>query len=353
MFLGKSYQAAFAGYSSEVAAIFASLPIMPKSQSIYFLLLPDTLLLDLAGPADAFLFANRYQNQIRFELKFIGPQDSIQSSVGLHLSPLHALPDKLEDEAILVLPGQIGGLEVYQEPHAQEAIRWLRQTVTSRHRLMCICSGALLAAYAGLLQGHKATTHHHHCEELASIDSSIKIEENRIFVEDGNICTSAGVTAGIDLALHITSELAGPLAAGAVARNLVVYMRRSGTDPALSPWLKYRNHIHPVVHKIQDAMVKDPAYPWNLSQLASIACSSTRHVTRLFKQQTDISIQAYLNSLRLSLASKFLSNTDWSIERVAEASGFGSARQFRRIWSMHFATPPSLFIQQNNHHQTN
>ncbi|MFZ6874625.1 GlxA family transcriptional regulator [Undibacterium sp. Di27W] len=314
---------------------------MPRTQAVYFLLLPDTLLLDIAGPADALLFANRYQDEVGFELHFISPQQNINSSVGLQLGPLQALPAQFDADAILVLPGLIGGNEVYALPDAQVAIKWLAQHVQTSHRLVCICSGALLAAHAGLLRGHKATTHHNHCHELASIDSSIKVEENRIFVEDGRISSSAGVTAGIDLVLHLVSELTGPLTASAVARNLVVYMRRSGNDPQLSPWLKHRSHLHPAVHKMQDAMVKDPAHSWNLTELANIACSSSRHATRVFKLHTEVSIQAYLTSLRLSLASKFLSNTDWSIERIAEASGFGSARQFRRIWNMHFPAPPS------------
>jgi len=314
---------------------------MPRIQPVYFLLLQDTLLLDIAGPADALLFANRYQDEVRFEMHFISPQQSVSSSVGLQLGPLQALPEQLAADAILVLPGLIGGNEVYLLPDAQIAIKWLSKKVLLNHRVICICSGALMAAHAGLLSGHRATTHHNHCHELADIDSSIKIEENRIFVEDGRISTSAGVTAGIDLALHLVSELTSPLAASAVARNLVVYMRRSGNDPQLSPWLKYRNHLHPIVHKMQDAMVKDPAYPWNLTELANIACSSTRHATRLFKLHAEVSIQTYLNSLRLSLATKFLANTDWSIERIAEAAGFGSARQFRRIWNIHFTAPPS------------
>ncbi|MES2037328.1 MAG: helix-turn-helix domain-containing protein [Pseudomonadota bacterium] len=314
---------------------------MLRIQSVYFLLLSDTLLLDIAGPADALLFANRYQDEVRFEMRFISPQESVNSSVGLQLGPLQPLPEQLAEDSILILPGLIGGNEVYTLPDAQIAIKWLSQHVHTDHRVVCICSGALLAAHAGLLSGHKATTHHNHCRELAEIDSSIRIEENRIFVEDGRISTSAGVTAGIDLALHLVSELTSPLAASAVARNLVVYMRRSGNDPQLSPWLKYRNHLHPVVHKIQDAMVKNPAHPWNLTELANIACSSTRHVTRLFMLHADVSIQTYLTSLRLSLAEKFLANTDWSIERIAEAAGFGSARQFRRIWNAHFSAPPS------------
>ncbi|MES2070446.1 MAG: helix-turn-helix domain-containing protein [Pseudomonadota bacterium] len=307
----------------------------PKPYTVYFLLLPETLLIDMAGPADALLFANRYQQEICFDLKFISPFPRIHTSIGLQLGDLAPLPQQLEQDAILVLPGLVGMEFHYDTPEEQACIQWLRQQVKASHRLICICSGALLAAHAGLLAHHTATTHHDHCKDLAQIDSSIRVEENRIFVEHGMVSTSAGVTAGIDLALHLISELAGPLTAAAVARNMVVYMRRAGSDPQLSPWLKHRNHIHPVVHKVQDAVTKDPAHPWSLPELAEIACTSSRHLTRLFKTHTGVSVQEYLTSLRLSLASNLLTRTGWSMDRVAQASGFGSARQFRRVWS-HF-----------------
>ncbi|GGC99109.1 hypothetical protein GCM10011396_53310 [Undibacterium terreum] len=184
-----------------------------KRHTVYFLLLPDTLLIDMAGPADALLFANRYQKDIHFDLKFISPFPQIRSSVGLLLGELAPLPDELEADAILILPGLVGMEFHYDTPEEKAAIRWLRQQVKPSNRLICICSGALLAAHAGLLSNHAATTHHDHCKDLANIDSSIRVEENRIFVEQGMVSTSAGVTAGIDLALHLISQLAGPLTA--------------------------------------------------------------------------------------------------------------------------------------------
>ncbi|MDE2429698.1 MAG: helix-turn-helix domain-containing protein [Burkholderiales bacterium] len=320
-----------------------------RRQALYFLLLPDTLLLDMAGPADAFSFANRYQNEVFFELKFISPYPQVSCSVGLQLGPLSPLPAQLEDDAIIVLPGLVGMEFHYDSPQEQACIRWLRQHRRNSHRLMCICSGALLAAHAGLLSGHTATTHHDHCHDLAQIDSSIRVEENRIFVEQGNISTSAGVTAGIDLALHLISELTSPMTATAVARNMVVYMRRAGSDPQLSPWLRYRNHIHPVIHKVQDAISKNPAHPWHLDELAALACTSTRHLTRLFKTHTTVSVQEYLSTLRLSLSAQMLMQSDWSIERIAEAAGFGSARQFRRLWHQAYAMTPSAFQSLHQH----
>lgn len=320
-----------------------------KRYTVYFLLLPDTLLIDMAGPADALLFANRYQQDVYFDLKFISPLPQIRTSIGLPLGDLSALPQQLEADAILVLPGLVGMEFHYDTPAEQAAIRWLRQQVKPGNRLICICSGALLAAHAGLLSHHAATTHHDHCKDLAQIDSSIRVEENRIFVEHGMISTSAGVTAGIDLALHLVSQLAGPLTAAAVARNMVVYMRRAGSDPQLSPWVMHRNHLHPVIHKVQDAVTKDPAHPWSLPQLADIACTSSRHLTRLFKTHTGVSVQEYLTSLRLSLASSLLTQTGWSMDRVAQASGFGSVRQFRRVWGHFHEEPPKAYRSPQAH----
>ena len=316
-----------------------------KIQTIYFLLLPDTLLLDLAGPSDAFLFANRYQENIRFNLVFISPLPEITCSAGLQLAPLRPLPTSLEDGAILVLPGLVGQNCYYNSPSEQQAISWLRNHYHQQHRLICICSGALLAAHAGILGGHHATTHHDHCQDLMQIDSSICVEENRIFVEDRQISTSAGVTAGIDLVLHMIGDLAGPLTAALVARNMVVYMRRSGHDPQLSPWLQHRNHLHPAIHKVQNAILKNPAHSWNLTNLSAIACTSSRHLTRLFKLHSGISIQEYLSGLRLAIAKQLLTETQLPIDNIAHKAGFGSARQFRHIWNTTYSFSPSAARQ--------
>lgn len=318
-----------------------------RQQIVYFLLLPDTLLIDLAGPADALLFANRYQDDIRFELKFISPANSVSCSLGLQLSPLLALPDTLEDNAIIVIPGMTGACSNYQSPQELACIRWLREHVKASHRVACICSGALLAAHAGLLHGHAATTHHDHCADLATIDSSIRVEENRIFVEHGMMITSAGVTAGIDLALHLIAKLVNPMVATTVARNMVVYMRRCGTDAQLSAWLKHRQHLHPAVHKVQDAIMKHPEYDWSLPELADLACTSTRHLSRLFKTHAGLTAQEYLSGLRLELAAKLLTQTTWSVEKVAQAAGFGSARQFRRIWTRSYGLAPAAYQLQH------
>ncbi len=167
------------------------------------------------------------------------------------------------------------------------------------------------------------------------------VQHNRIFVQDGHVMTSAGVTAGIDLALQLIADYADPTVAVRVARKLVVYVRRSGTDAQLSPWFAHRNHLHPAVHRAQDAIVADPARDWDLASIAAAAHTSVRHLTRLFRHELGVTAQGYLQHIRIAIARERLDTTALSIERVAEAAGFRSAHQMRRAWRGHQAGTPS------------
>jgi len=198
----------------------------------------------------------------------------------------------------------------------------------------------LLAARAGLLDGRACTTHHESCAELAEIAPSARVLENRLYVADGTCYTSAGITTGIDLMLHLVGQLLDPACGMAIARFLVVYSRRGGADPQLSPWLEGRNHVHPAVHRVQDAVAADLTRAWTLSALARIASVSDRHLSRLFNEHVGMSIVQYVNGLRVARAQELLRKTKLDMEQVAERTGFGSARQFRRAWHRVHATPP-------------
>ncbi len=313
-----------------------------KRQAVYFILPPRTLLLDMAGPAEALTMANRYQSDVRFELHYAGPSAQIKSSIGLTLSGISTLPELPARNAMIVVSGAGSAPEDPDSQMARGAIvEWLRRIARPTHRLVFICSGALLAARAGLLDHRSCTTHHGDCNELRRLAANAKVLDNRIYVVDGNVYTSAGVTTGVDLMLHVISEIAGPLCAVAVARNMVVYVRRTGADPQLSPWLEARNHIHPVVHRVQDATAADPAHHWTLDELAAVAHASPRHLTRLFQVHTGTTPVAYINCLRIALARRLLTNSHLTLDQVAERAGFGSSRHLRRIWRQYSATPPS------------
>jgi transcriptional regulator GlxA family with amidase domain len=313
-----------------------------KRQAVYFILPPRTLLLDVAGPAEALNMANRYQSEVRFELHYAGPSAQIKSSIGLRLSDISTLPESPARNAMIVVSGAGSAPEDPDSETARGAIvEWLRRIARPTHRLVFICSGALLAARAGLLEHRACTTHHDDCDELRRLAANAKVLDNRIYVVDGNVYTSAGVTAGVDLMLQVIGEIAGPLCAVAVARNMVVYLRRTGADPQLSPWLEGRNHIHPVVHRVQDATAADPTRRWTLDELAAVAHASPRHLTRLFQMHTGTTPLAYINCMRIALARQLLTNSQFTLDEVAERAGFGSSRHLRRIWRQYSTTPPS------------
>jgi transcriptional regulator GlxA family with amidase domain len=309
---------------------------------------PRVLLLDVAGPIEVLRKANLEQSALRFEVRYVGPSATLMSSVGLELAGLAPLPERLPAGAIVVLPGSadqpLGGTGAGREGDgdAEEAIvRWLARTVRPGVRLASICSGALLAARAGLLDGHACTTHHGCIAALKRLAPAAEVLENRLFVEDGDRLTSAGITAGIDLMLHVLAGMAGHACAVAVARYLVVYLRRGGDDPQLSPWLEGRNHIHPALHRAQDAVASDPSKDWSVGALARAAGMSARNLSRLFNEQAGMSITDYVNRVRLALAKELLSGSRLGMEAVAERSGFASSRQLRRAWGRLHREPPS------------
>jgi len=321
----------------------------PIDISVYVVVPPRALLLDIAGPIEVLRKANLVQDKLRFTITYIGPSPMVGSSVGLALTGIGPLPDHLPDGALVVVSGSTDAPIVNALTSGREGdaileagiVAWLMRSIRPGIRLVSICSGALLSARAGLLDGYECTTHHATTAELSRLAPAARVQENRLYVVDGERLTSAGVTAGVDLMLHIVAQMAGHACALAIARYLVVYLRRGGADPQLSPWLEGRNHIHPAVHRAQDAVAADPARDWSVSGLASVAAASPRNLSRLFNEHTGMSITEYINRTRVALARDLLTGSRVDLTTVAERTGFASARQFRRAWARLHDLPPS------------
>lgn len=320
----------------------------PQIVPVLVVLPPRTLLLDVAGPIEVLRKANFVQQRLRFDVSFVGATPALESSIGLVLSGIGPLPDRVPDGAMVIVAGATddmmsgarhgGRAEAAQE---KQIVRWLVHAIRPGVTLVTICSAALLAARAGLLDNYDCTTHHACCEELARLAPAARIFDNRLYVEDRERLSSAGVTSGIDLMLHIVARLAGAAAAQAVARYLVVYVRRGGADPQLSPWLEGRNHLHPAIHRVQDAIAAEPASDWSLERLGAVAAASPRHLSRLFNEHTGMSVTDYVNRMRIALADELIAQTRLDMERVAERAGFASTRQFRRAWNRFHDLPPA------------
>ncbi|WBM70886.1 helix-turn-helix domain-containing protein [Buttiauxella sp. WJP83] len=298
------------------------------SIGVWFVVLPGVLSLDLTGPAETLALAGD-----AFHLHFIGPDPQVTTSIGLHFSGIEPLPENFPSGSLLVLPGVCDSNRYFDTPQAEQVRRWLTRLQPQIHgqqlNLMCVCSGALLAAKAGLMSGVQCTTHHDVLLRLRAAAPSAQVKENRIFVEDRGIWTSAGITSGIDLSLHLINRYCGPKAALDVAREMVVWFRRSGDDPQLSPWLRYRNHIHPAVHRAQDLLSGNPEFAWDVQAIADKVHVSSRHLSRLFQQHLGISVRDYLEQLRLAVAEQRLLQGQ-RMEQAAVAAGFSSPRQLHR-----------------------
>jgi transcriptional regulator GlxA family with amidase domain len=309
---------------------------------VYFVVLPNLVLLDLAGPAEAFRLARRHLPD-SYQLHFIGPKPEMLAAVGLQLSALEPLPGKLSEEDIVVVTGVSGESVDLNDPSTQRVVAWLASGVVSPALLICVCAGSVIAGKAGLLAGRECTTHHSHIEELRTVAPEARVLDNRIFVEDGQVLTSAGVTAGLDLALHVIGMHLGPRVAADVARDLVVYLRRSGSDPALSPWVQHRNHLHPAVHRVQDAVARKPAASWTADELSAVACTSPRNLARLFAEHAHCSPLDYVQLIRFAFAKELVTQSQLDLERIAARAGFRSVQQLRRVWARWEPRTPSAF----------
>lgn len=318
----------------------------------------SVLLLDVAGPIEVLRKANLEQDVVRYRIRYVGTLPSVASSIGLSIHGIEPLPEQLPSGTLVVLPGTSNQIPDRAFPcpstdcdgagegansglHEAAITDWLRRSIKPGIRLVSICSGALVAARAGLLDGYDCTTHHLCVAELASAAPLTRVKENRLYVEDGERLTSAGITAGIDLMLHIVTQHTGHSVALAVARYLVVYLRRAGADPQLSPWLEGRSHIHHTIHRAQDAIVIEPTRDWSVQSLALEIGASSRNLSRLFNLHTGMSVTEYISRIRVALARELISGSQLDIETVAERAGFGSARQLRRAWARFYNVSPS------------
>jgi transcriptional regulator GlxA family with amidase domain len=304
-------------------------------QRVTFVVLPGVDLLDLAGPVEVFHAANPLGGD--YHVRITGPQPAVRARQGVALAELEPLPDGVGAGDLVVVPG-MSMESARQAPASVHA--WLRKAHDAGAHVCSVCVGAFVLADAGLLHGRQCTTHWSCIADLRERHPGARVLDNRLFVDDGRITTSAGIASGIDMALSMVERRHGPLVAAAVARELVVYLRRDGAHQQQSVYLDYRTHLHPGIHRVQDWLVAHPAQKTTLEALGRMAFMSPRHLTRTFRQATGISIKEFTTRLRLELARNLLNDPALTIEAVAARCGFDTPRQLRRVWKEAFGTTP-------------
>ncbi|WP_435973151.1 GlxA family transcriptional regulator [Streptomyces sp. Qhu_M48] len=296
--------------------------------------------LDVTGPFEVFAGAGRAAGDpdaytIRTASLDGGP---VRTHSGLRLLPDTTLDAAVADGAphTLVVPGGEG-----TRAPDPALIEWLRVHAPGAGRLVSVCTGALLLAEAGLLDGHRATTHWIACDHLARHYPEVEVEPDPIFVRDGRLSTSAGVTAGIDLALALVEEDLGRDVALTVARHLVVFLRRPGNQAQFSAQLAAQTARREPLRDLQAWITEHPDGDLSVEALAARARLSPRHFARAFHAETGATPGRYVDRVRLEHARRLLEETSRGVEEVARASGYGTPEAMRRAFTRALGTAPA------------
>jgi transcriptional regulator GlxA family with amidase domain len=300
-------------------------------QKVAFIIPPTVELLDLAGPVQVFTEAKFYGFEI--EIAFYQFCDNPVSTSGLGFYKVkHYREAGLKEGDFVFVPGMdheyVNSIPFKAE---REFFNWLKECSDNRITVCSICTGAFALGHAGLLKDTECTTHWRRVSELQKQFPQAKVISDILFVKSNNVYTSAGISAGIDLALAILEDLKGPLFTHKVARGLVVYHRRSGSHKQQSIYLDYRNHINPQVHEVQDYMIDNLSKENSIESLAAMVGMSPRNLSRVFKEKTGSTVLEYLTLLRKEYASTMLNNPEYTIGYIASKCGFKTARQLQRI----------------------
>ncbi|MFC1412605.1 GlxA family transcriptional regulator [Streptacidiphilus sp. N1-12] len=297
-------------------------------------------LLDVAGPSEVFSEANRIGTDYRLTLCSVGGRQ-VASSTGLRI-PVDADASSagLGFDTLLVM----GGDALPTRP-IDPALRDAVGDLAARSGRVCsICTGAFILAAAGLLDGRRATTHWRHTQLLRRAYPGIAVEPDAIFVRDGRTFTSAGVTAGIDLALALLEDDHGEDTARQVAQSLVVFLQRPGGQSQFSPTLLGPRPHTSALRTVFDAVAADPAADHSVPVLAALASLSPRHLTRLFREELGTTPAKYVDAVRFDGAKAAL-EAGRSVGEAAELAGYGSAETLRRAFVSHLGVSPRTYQQ--------
>jgi transcriptional regulator GlxA family with amidase domain len=296
--------------------------------------------LDVTGPVEVFAGADAYAGDVggTYRIRTASLAGApVRTSSGLTLVPDHALADAPDPHTLLVPGGQ--GTRG-PEPRLTD---WLREHGPRADRLVSVCTGAILLAEAGLLDGRRATTHWAYCDRLARDHPAVEVDPDPIYVRDGTVATSAGVTAGIDLALALVEEDLGRQAALTVARHLVVFLRRPGNQAQFSVQLAAQTAQRDPLREVQQWITEYPGDDLSVETLAARARLSPRHFARAFQAETGVTPGRYVDRVRLEHARRLLEDTIDGVEQVSRASGYGTPEAMRRAFVKALGTAPAEY----------
>jgi transcriptional regulator GlxA family with amidase domain len=304
--------------------------------------------IDLVGVLDTFYVAGGNDWRTRsalYETVTVGlSARAFRAESGLRMVPDVALKDAPAFDTIVV-PGGPG----LREDKTNAAVAaWLRGRAKNTRRIVSVCTGFYGLAASGLLDGRRATTHWAHTADAAKRFINVTLEPDAIFIKDGPFYSSAGMTAGIDLALALVEEDHGPALALSTARQLVVYMKRSGGQLQYSEPLRFQTRAGDRFAHLVSAITADLGRDWTVEEMAAKAGLSSRQFARRFKSAFAQTPAAYLERLRLDDARLRMASGEKGLARIAHAAGFQSDDVFRRAFERRFGVTPSAYRSRFN-----
>jgi transcriptional regulator GlxA family with amidase domain len=296
---------------------------------------PECMSLDVVGPAEVFASAGAY------DVEIVAPDAApFFMSNGMQVVPHSAMADLRGPIDTLVIAGGQGTRRMATDPRV---VAWTRDAAKRSRRVTSVCSGAFVLAAAGLLDGRRATTHWQWCDTLASLYPDVVVERDSIFVVDGSVYTSAGVTAGMDLALALVEEDLGPDVARDVAQQLVVFLRRPGGQSQFSAQIAAQPAEREPLREVQAHIAANVAADLTVPSLAERAAMSPRNFARAFRRETGMTPAAYVESVRVEQARIALEGSDAGVESIARHCGFGTVETMRRAFHRRLGVGPAAY----------
>lgn len=307
------------------------------SRVVVIVVFDGVTLLDVAGAGEVFVEANRFGADYRLKIASVDGSD-VTSSIGTRLGVTDSLSAIDSADTVLVAGSdRLPGRPI--DPALVEAVR----SVAGRTgRMASICTGSFILAQAGLLSGRRATTHWHDTRLLARAFRDVTVEPDAIFVRDGDVFTSAGISSGIDLALALVEMDYGTELVREVARWLVVYLKRAGGQSQFSVLVEADPPPHSPLRAVTEAIAADPSADYNVKRLAALASLSTRQLTRLFQSELGMTPARYVELVRVDFARNAL-EAGRSVTETAGMAGFGSIETLRRAFVNHLSISPKAY----------
>jgi transcriptional regulator GlxA family with amidase domain len=314
-------------------------------KTVELVLFPNANSLDITGPLEVFSVASKLlqakQHGRGYKVHFSAEKPglvSLESGLTVHIDQTCQGKERTD---YLIIPGGSNPIRFSSDPLL---INYLRTRASLANRIVSICTGAFLLAKLGLLDGKRCTTHWHYAQKLAELYPSVSVCENAIYIEDGNLLTSAGVTAGIDLALALVERDYGAEIAIETARSLVLYFRRPGNQSQFSSPIELRRKAGDRFQKLHDWLLENISRTdLRIDTLADFMAMSPRHFSRCFREQTGMAPGKYLERIRLEKARELLGTTTQSIKSVAYLCGFQQEERLRRLFIKQLGITPSQY----------